>query len=76
MDLSSLFQPANMTAAGGIVLAIILAAILYKIVGNHINHNTQAVMEWAKNTAKNTEVLRGLADIIADLREEVRLKKR
>ncbi len=72
MDSTTLFQPANITAAGGIVLAIVLAAILYKIVGNHINHNTDAVKQWSENTASNTEVLRGLSDVIKDLREDLR----
>lgn len=70
MNLDALFQPATMTAAGGIVLAIILAAILYKIVGNHINHNTEAVKQWSENTATNTEVLRGIATVIQDLRDD------
>lgn len=70
MDLNALFQPATMTAAGGIVLAIILAAILYKIVGNHINHNTEATKQQAENLAVNTEVMRGILSIVQDLRDE------
>lgn len=57
---SALFQPAVLTSAGGIVVAIILVYFFYKFASNHVNHNTQATHELSKNTAVNTEVLRGL----------------
>lgn len=49
---------------GGVMLALILLAggsmwALYKIVGNHINHNTDA-------TIKNTEVMSSLITLIKE----------
>lgn len=73
--LAVLFTPGNMTAAGGIVATLFaiykFSGVIEKLMGNHVNHNTEALHRLAdeqatsnKNHATQNEILRRFADIL------------
>lgn len=61
--LGGLFQPATITSAGGIVLAIVLSILHFQSNGQSskaLRAHAEVLTELSKNVAVNTEVMRSL----------------
>lgn len=76
----SLFTTENIIQGGGILIALVLAWIVYKLTTNHSKHleavvdrNTQA---WKENSSSNLETAKALTSLVTTLELTHKKKKR
>lgn len=56
-------------SGGAIVLAAMLALMLWNLLGNHISHNTEALIELKESSIMETSAINSLIDVTKDVKE-------
>ena len=79
---ATLFDPKSITAAGGIVVAIVLVGLVWfvikgqnTIVGNHINHNTKALIQLEASIGTGNDIQKEQIQVLRELKEVIRYGK-
>jgi len=67
--MEEIFTPETITSAGGIIIALYLGYIIWRIQTNHLNHFQKMADEFTNAIKENTRILTSLKDIIYELQK-------
>lgn len=78
----TLFDPRVLTAAGGVVISLVLVYALIiviqgqnEIVGNHIDHSTKALLQLEASIAAGNVIQTTQVQVLRDLTEVIRFSR-